>query len=461
MDKNIFRRIWNAITGYSQGNKFNQAFLFGNSFTTYDPNGTTYVEKGYNLNSIVYSVVNQQSTKTASIPYYIRKIEDKTAKRKLNRLTKATNNDLSIQQKIKQSVLESKAYAEDEKEFPLEVPNPNQTWTEFHSLYKTFLALTGNVYIYILSPEDGMNAGTPIAIYLLPSQDVQIVTKDKANMLGVESPIKEYILIQGNQYLSFEAEKIIHIKYSNPNYDENGAHLYGQSPLEAVLKNIQSSNKAVDLNIKTLQNGGAFGLIHGKNVALDEGQAKEIKERLSEMNTSTEDLSKIAGVSAEIGFTRLSLTAQELKPFDYLDFDQKQICNALGWSDKLLNNSESSDYGGTVSQYRRQVITDNIQPDLMLLQDSLNKYFLPLFKGYDDCELVYDISELPEMQQDTKAMVEWAVQLLDRGVINRNETRSIVTFNKVDDANMDVYTVANDLLTLDEAIESEFNIPTE
>jgi hypothetical protein len=55
-------------------------------------------------------------------------------------------------------------------------------------------------------------------------------------------------------------------------------------------------------------------------------------------------------------------------------------------------------------------------------------------------------------------MVEWATSLLDRGVLNRNEVRDIVTFAKIDDANMEVYTVANDLLTLDEAIESEFSV---
>lgn len=460
MNQNILTRVWNSIFK-RDNNKFNQAFLFGGSgFTSYDPNGYTYLEKGYNLNSIVYSVINQQATKTASIPYYIKKIEDKNAHSKLRRLN-ASSNDLSIQQKIKKTILESKAYQEDEFEFPLENPNPNQTWTEFHALYKTFLALTGNVYLYILSAEEGMNKGVPMAIYLLPSHDMQIVLKDKANLLGIESPIKSYILIQGKQYIDFEVENVIHIKYSNPNYDENGSHLYGQSPLEAVLRNIQSSNKGIDLNIKTLQNGGAFGFIHGKNIPLQEEQAKEIKERLSEMNDSPEDLAKIAGISSEIGFTRLSLTASELKPFDYLDYDQKQICNALGWSDKLLNNSESSDYGGTVSQYRKQVITDNIQPDLMLLADALNNYFLPRFKGYEGTEIIYDISELPEMQQDTKTMVEWTVQLLDRGVLNRNEAREIVNFPKSEDVNMEVYTVANDVLTLEEAIESEFNIPNE
>ena len=43
------------------------------------------------------------------------------------------------------------------------------------------------------------------------------------------------------------------------------------------------------------------------------------------MDADPDKLGKIAGVSAEIGFTRLSLTTDELKLFEYLNFDQKQI----------------------------------------------------------------------------------------------------------------------------------------
>jgi len=460
MANNFITRFLDTWKKTSNYNKFNEAFIYqfgAGSTSNYDPNNNTYLDKGYNLNSVVYSVINQKSTKLASIPYYVRKVEDKKSLNKLNRIKKATNNNPTIQQRFKQLMLEKKAFNEEELDFPLERPNPNQNWSEFHSLYETFLSLTGNVYIYMLCPNEGMNKNVPIAVYLLPSQDMKIVLKDKANLLGLESPISGYMLIQGKQYLEFEAENVIHIKYANPNYDENGAHLYGQSRLKAALRNIQNSNSAVDLNTKTLVNGGAFGFIHGKNIALTQQQANELKDRLKEMNGSTEELGKIAGMSGEVGFTRISLSTAELQPFEFLKFDEKQICNVLGWSDKLLNNDASSTYNN-ISEERQRVITDSIYPDLKLLEEALNNYFLPRFKGYENTKLVYDVSELPEMQQDTKLMVEWATMLLDRGVLNRNEVREIATFAKSDDANMELYTVVNDLLTLEEAIDSSFTV---
>jgi HK97 family phage portal protein len=430
--------------------------MLGGGFTNYDTNGQSYLDNGYNVNPIVFSVIKQQATKTSSIPYFIKKVEDKKAKSKLNMLLKATNNNLTPQQQIKKVILESKAFSDDILEMPLIVPNPLQTWTEFHDLYKTFFSLTGNVYMYILKPELREGA-EPLAIYILPSHLVEIVLKPNVNVLGVESPVSHYILIQGNQYVEFKAENVIHIKSSNPNYDEDGRHLYGQSRLQAGLRNMQSSNKGLDLNIKTLQSGGAFGFIHGTNTPLTPDQAQELKDRLTEMNESTEDLAKISGMSGELAFTRISLTTAELQPFEYLNFDQKQICNVLGWDDLLLNNDSGAKFDN-VDSARKRVVTDNIQPDLLLLQDALNNYFLPLFKGYENTEIIYDISELPEMQQDTKTMVDWVVLLLDRGVLNRNEAREVVTFIPLEDPNMEVYTVVNDLLTLDEAIESDFNI---
>lgn len=440
-------------------NIFNESFLapMNNAFTLYDSNAKTYIEKAYNINPIVYSVINQQATKTASIPYYIRKIKDKANYQKLEMMNIATKSDLSPQQMIKRMRLEVKAFENEDIEFPMERPNVNQTWYEFFALYKTFLKTTGNVYIYILSPELGQEAGVPIQVYILPSQYMQIITKNPVNLDNTENPITGYMLTYGRTYRIFEEKDVIHIKYPNPNFGENGEHLYGMSPLRAGLKNIQSTNKGLDLNIKTLQNGGAFGFIHAKNTALTESQAKQIKDRLLEMNASPDDLSKIAGISAEIAFTRLSLTSDELKPFDYFKFDQKQICNILSWDDKLLNSDDGAKYDN-VDIARRRVISDNIVPDLKLLEEAFNSKFLPRFKGYENTILVFDVTELPEMQIDMKQLSEWLNGALDRGVITRAEYRAALNYAKVDDPNLDKFTVATDILTLDEALDDTFKL---
>ena len=446
---NIFKRNNNNT------NKFNEAFFkfIGSGGSSYDLQAETYIDKGFNINPIVYSVISQMATKTSSVPYSIKKIEDKREKQKLNNLLKATKHNLTPQQEVKRLMLESKAYTESDYTMPLDIPNPLQTWNEFLELYKTLIKLTGNVYIYKLMPNEGMNSGTPIALYLLPSHLMEIVLKKGANMMSVESPIDGYKLIEGNIGISFTENEVTHIKYPNPNFDLNGSHLYGLSPIRSVLKNIESSNLALDLNIKTMKNGGAFGLIHSKGqTPLTYEQANGLKDRLKEMDNDPDKLGKIAGVSAEIGFTRLSLTTDELKLFDYLSFDQKQICNALGWSDKLLNNDSGAKYDN-IKQFRKQVVIDNIIPDLELFAVAFNNDIMPLFKNYKGTCLYFQYSELPEMQEDMTEMVAWVKQSVEAGLISRNEGRKFMKMALSEDKSMDEITVNADILTLEQALD--------
>lgn len=444
---NILRGKNTLVNKYAEA--FFKTLVWG--YTAYDDKASTYLNEGYGMNSDVYSVVQQMATKTTSIPYFVKKVKDKDAKMRLDSLKLSTKQNFTHQQYIKSRILELKAFEEKELNFPLERPNPLQTWGEIWALYKTFLRTTGNFYLYMLSPEDGANKGKPIQCYVLPSHLMQIVLKKGADMLSLDSPISHYVLIEGNQYIEFNAENVIHVKLPNPFFDFEGGHLYGLSPLKAALKNIQSSNEALNNNIKTMQNGGAFGFIHGKGVPLTEPQAKALKDRMMEMDASPERLSKIAGVSAEIGFTRMALTTDELKPFEYLKYDQKAICNVLGWSDKLLNNDDGAKYDN-INSFRQQVITDNIMPDLKLLEEALRDNFLPRFKGYENTVVEWDYSELPEMQADMEKLAKTCNDELDRGVINRNEYRAAMKYPLSDKPEMEVYTVGLSIQTLEDAI---------
>lgn len=439
---NLIQRIVNSILPQ---NAFNKAFyeFLGNGYTNYDYNNKTYLEKGYNINPDVYACINKASIKTASVPYSIKEIEDKKSYFKLKQLD--GYNDINTL--IKRIKLEQKAYQEKEIAFPLENPNPTQTWADIISLFKTYIKITGNYYLYIMSPKEGMNKGVPMLVYALPAHLMQIVLKDNASMLTSENPIDYYMLIEGNQYIKFDASDIIHVKYPNPNFDMQGAHLYGQSPLRAALRNINSQNSAIDNNIKTLQSGGAYGFLYGKTTPLTQDQANSLKERLIEMDKDTGRLGKIAGASSEVGFQRISLTTDELKPFDYLGWDRKTICNVLNFPDELLNNDGKASLGSTdTMQARKQLITDDIQPDLVLLQNSLNKEFLPRFKGYENTVIEWDITELPEMQTDIKEMAE-ALELM---WLKPNEIRTVFKYETLDDDGMDVVWVKSGMKRIDD-----------
>jgi HK97 family phage portal protein len=434
-------------------NKFNESFFWGsNGYTENDDNDLKrYIDLAYNINPDVFSVINQIANKLVSIPYYIKEVKDTASNVKLKSFMKSTNYDPSFTQRIKANKLEMKALSEDEYSMPFDKPNPSQDWLEFFKLSETFLKTTGNVYWYKLMPDEGMNAGEPIQLYCLPSHLMEIVLKDNANMLSVDTPISHYILTDYKTFTKFKESEVVHISVDNPNFGMSGEHLYGQSPLRAAWKNIEASNKGLDLNINTLKNGGVFGFIHSKGTALTSDQGKELKERLKEMNKSPEDLSRIAGISSEIGFTKLSLTADELKPFDYLKYNQKQICNVLGWSDTLLNNDDGGKYDKQVTELKR-VLINTVVPDAKLLENAFNYQVLALIKAYKGKCLVFDYKELPEMQDDLETMTKWVTSVVDNGIMNRTEARYAMRLPEVTDSNLDIFTVKDDIMSLEDAI---------
>jgi hypothetical protein len=56
------------------------------------------------------------------------------------------------------------------------------------------------------------------------------------------------------------------------------------------------------------------------------------------------------------------------------------------------------------------------------------------------------------MQQDYKLMSEWVVSLVNSGMITRNKGLAILGIEQSEDSNMDLLTVKDDILTLEDAL---------
>lgn len=433
--KDTLNRFWFGDGEKSFTNAFNKALysLIGGQGASYDNKASTYLNKGYKINPVVFSVISQMCDKTKAVPYAIKKVKDKKEYSKIRQLDNATNGNYSIKQMVDRFVLQTKAYEDAEQIFPLEKPNVNQTWADVISLYKLFLKTTGNFYLYKLSPIDGTNKGVPLAVYVLPSHKMEIVMKKDAGLTELDNPIDYYRMLEGDLTIRFEVEDVIHIKTANPFIDMQGSHLYGLSPMNALLKNLESSNDGLDNNIKTLKNSGVFGLIGAKNGNFTADQATQMKQKFVDMDKSNGRLSKLAAVSVPVEFTKLSLNTNELMPFDYLNYDETQICNVLGWSRLLLNADTNMTYNN-IKEERKRVVTDNIQPDLKLFQESMTYGFIQKFKGYENSVWEFDVTELPEMQSDYKEMVEW----MNKAYLAPNEIRTALKFETSDIDGMEV-----------------------
>lgn len=431
-------------------NAYNQAFFqyVNGQKITFDYKRRSYLD-AYLNNPDINAIINQIADKSNEVPYYIKKVADQKSYRKRERLMLSTKGDLSIQQLAQKKLLEVKAFDDTEEiELKLKRPNPLHTWKELFALYRIFMETDGNAYFYTVKVEDGNNAGKIKQVYILPSNMVDIVLKENSDTIIDDNPIDFYMLSEGDQRIKFPQEEIIHIKYANPNYDMSGSHLYGLSPLRAALKNIMSSDSALEHNVKNMKNGGVFGFFYSDdvNTPLTAEQALSFKDKLIDMNNDPANLARIAGASFKMGFQRLSLNADELKVIENLNFDRKVFANLLGWSDILLNSGDSSTYNN-IQQEKRRVLTGKVQAGLLLLQDAFNTRLVPFLEGCDaSCVWEWDISEMPEMQEDMEKMIKW----MKEAYLTPNEIRQAVKYETLKIDGMDSVWVQSGLKRIDD-----------
>jgi hypothetical protein len=114
----------------------------------------------------------------------------------------------------------------------------------------------------------------------------------------------------------------------------------------------------------------------------------------------------------------------------------------------LLNEEKNGSGFGvdTMNEARKRVVTDNIKPDLDLLAEYLNMEFIQKFKNYEDAEIEWDISELPEMQTDMETMSKWVNSV----PLTLNERREIFNYEEIDDEMMNEIYIPNGIVNIND-----------
>ena len=422
---NFFSRLLQNITSGINKYYANTFSPIGQMGVPFDFSNSWAIETAYSKNPDVFAIVNQMSSKAASIPYFIGKVEDKKS---LNRFNQTRNF-------ISKNHLLTKAdsFTDEYLNFPeqLKTPNALYGWRHFFQLYETYFALTGNVFIY----KHFNDLDEIVGLYILPSNLIKIYLKEGTTTLDTESPIIGYEMIYtSGASVPFKQDEIVHIKSPNPEFGLNGENLYGFSKLKAAYYNINNVIEANKHLHKMFKSSGAFGFIFSKGEELRPDQADQFSEKIKAMDKSKERMAKISGIGKEIGFQRIALGNKDMQPWESLSYDRKTICNILGWRDELLNNDKGSSLGGgnEAMEARKGVLLDTIMPDLQLLEEPLTE-IIQEFTGYENTRFVFDVTEMPEVQEDVNKIVEWA----EKAPLSTNDRRKLINYEPInpDDEN--------------------------
>jgi HK97 family phage portal protein len=407
-------------------------------------NSQEYITNGYAGNPTITAIIKGITDLASGVPFYLYEIKNGKKLKRYKSLG-LNNNLISVDGMItkEQSLQEVENHKINDL---LEYPNADQTWSEFLKAAIGYKLLTGNSYIYGLSPEEGINKGKVIGMTVLPAQLMNIVSLNPQEV--------DYYNISGsNQRIA--KEQIMHMKYWNPDYN-SGLQLYGQSPLKSALKSMTLSNTMMDSMTELIGNKGAYGLLSDEAGALDEEKLTQLKNRLLSA-TNGEILITSA---TKLNWLQLGLPIEDLQMIEAYGLTLRTLCNVYGYPSLLLGDDSQKTYSN-LEQAEKSLIYKVIVPELTALRDSLNRWILPAYEKADNKKyfIDFDISVLPQLSTDMKEMVE---SLKDAWWISGNQRRNLMKFDS--DTNnplMDDYLVPSTLVPLSDLSVNLNNDPSQ
>lgn len=360
-----------------------------------DARESYWVEEGFKRNPTVQAIVNQTTKAAGSIPWVCK---DK-------RTGKIIKNP--------DPVLKQLMYK----------PNDRETWNDFVQETIGFKLLNGNAFLWGIYPNnpDSLNAGTYQYIYNLPSHLVQIYSDGK---LGISHYNMDYRWTND----PIDAKDVYHIKTFNPDYDETGSFLYGQSPLESCRRSIDVNNQCIDAMQALMSNLGPPGILGMKGEGaeeFDEIQQRKVKQQLKSGYQGAVNFGDFPVNNMEWVWTQLGSDPSKLMIMEKYEKTKTDICNAYGFPKTLLN--ADANYANQ-NEAKRMMWENVVIPNLIELRDALNCWLVPQFG--DNIMIDYDTSNVKALQQDFDTQANSVLKL--QGVLSVNELRDRLGYEPIE-----------------------------
>lgn len=441
--------------------------LINGRLVGYVDNQRTYIDKGYSLNDIIYSIITLITDKIRVAPWGVYRVRDETAYKALRGIQRKqgwSSKDYMLASQLQHKALELVADPGKLGEL-MEWANDQEATPDFVANGAAWEMLTGNEYIWGRLLKAGANSGTPFDLQLLPAHDTNIFCTDEFPSRVIKYNLATYPATY------YQPNEILHIKTWNPNHQGvRGAERYGVSPLKAALLRIQNNNSAVKASASSFENEGIKGILHMKatpgsvdgEVLLQE--VARLKKTMTTEWVGPDQRGRIGLGGYDMGWIDVGLNAEEMQMIESQKWDLRMLCNIYGIQSQLLNDPDNKTYANQ-EEAELSLTTRAALPRLNKFRNNFNRKLVTDWGGKKGVVCDYDLNVYTELQQDTKEMVEWLTPLMDRG-LPLNRVLELLNLEKIDDTYYDEPRVTIGMgQTLEEhnmnAVEEALNDPDE
>lgn len=409
--------IWNLFGGrkkaYSTGVTY--AITGGNLISSED-NKTSYIDNGYSVNDIIFSIVNLIAEKVRVANWDVYKVQDESSLKRFKAIM--SRKDISGDDYKQAMFYRAKALVEyNDPKLKELLDNPSRNVGTFSDLVANssiFKMICGGRMIYADLLEGGANGGKPQSLSILPYNLMTILAKREfPDMLVSEQGYK----LDDWGMSNIPKENVMHDKYFNPHFDTMGGHLFGMAPMKAALLLTDKSNSANRTEAAQFQNQGPKKVIFMDDPRFtpEQGnaQAQSIKQILQGKEYGGPDnAGKMATSGYKMGAIDAGLSPVDLGIIESEKWTLRRFCNVFGGvPSQLLNDPENKSYNNQ-KEGEKALTTRGAIPLLNSFRGSFNQK-LATDWGYkgQNVYVDYDSTCYTELQDDLKEKWSWVREL--------------------------------------------------
>ena len=305
-------------------------------------------------------------------------------------------------------------------------PNQWQTWSQFLYRVSTILDVTNTAFIVPVFDERMVITG----VYpILPSC---------VSLMEYEDEIWLRYQFRDGQFAAVEYKKCAVLtkhQYKSDFFGDSNA------PLKETMQLIHIQNQGIQEGVKNAATFRFMATLNNFSSAAD--LAKE-RQRFTESNLSTESKSG--------GFLLFPNTYKDVKQIDVrpysIDAEQmkqirENVFNYFGVSEAVLQNSAKN-------EELEGFFDGAIEPFAIQFSEAMTKM---LFSERERAQGSYLIANANRLQyMSTSQKVQMAQQLLDRGVMSRNEARELFNYDTIEGG--DTFFIRGEYINADERVTS-------
>lgn len=408
---NLISQLGSVIQSWFSRQQTSQVRVFTSSVTEVYPdiNQTTAITKGFNSNTAVYSIVRRAAKKFGSVPRYVEPIGQEGK---------------SESEAIKGPLMDL-----------LNKPNSEQGQDAFFSVLYAFYKVCGESFIWLnrgdtselgnndtlIQVSDEVHSRKPVLEMFVVPANRMIVVPDPENIFGVYG----YIL-ESSVRIPIRKVDIIHWKDINLNFDVvTKSHLRGWSGLASGYKTLEANNSATDMTVRMNQNGGAKKVLAEKSLTAGSNPVKEsqLKKVFDTKINNADVKGAVTALQGDWSGIDLGMTSVDMELLKGKQLSMQELCFLMGVPYEFFDSQVT--YANKQEAQKGWVINE-IMPDSKQLDGELSRVLCKAFGMEKTATICSDFDDMPELQEDKKAQIEW----LMKGPFTINEIREATGYEE-------------------------------